>query len=126
LIEAGTQAAGEGNRDAGKALLEIFDPAVVGAGRSGAVEHDGFFQLCLLIKRVHALGARLQRATRKRGGEEGRDAQERRACTHIACPDQSCVCARCGGRAKTKRRPRNVAGPAQISSTQYAKLTMFS
>jgi hypothetical protein len=27
---------------------------------------------------------------------------------------------------KTKRRPRNVTGPAQISSTRCAKLTTFS
>ena len=30
------------------------------------------------------------------------------------------------GGAKTKRRPRNVARLAQISSTQYAKVTMLS
>src|SRR5262249_60642046 len=59
LIEGGAHAAGEGKRDAGKALLEILDPAVMGDGRSGAVEDDGLFQLRLLIKRVHALGARL-------------------------------------------------------------------
>jgi len=65
LIEVGAQAAGEGDRDAGKALLEILDPAVVGAGRSRAAEHDGLFQLRLRIKRVHALGTRLRRATRE-------------------------------------------------------------
>ena len=36
-------------------------------------------------------------------------------------PDQSCICC---GRAKTRRRPRSVAGPAPISSTQCAKLTI--
>ena len=65
LIETGTQTAGEGDRNAGKALLEILDPAVMGAGRSGAIEHDGLFQLRLLVERVHALGVRLQRATRE-------------------------------------------------------------
>src|SRR5437667_207245 len=59
LVEAGAQAAGEGDRDAGKALLEILDPAIVGAGWSGAVEREGLFQLRLLIKRAHALGPRL-------------------------------------------------------------------
>jgi hypothetical protein len=42
---------------------------------------------------------------------------------HTVFPDQSCIC--CGG-AKIGRRPRNVAGPAPISSTQYAKPTMLS
>ena len=36
-------------------------------------------------------------------------------------PAQSCICC---GRAKIGRRPRSVAEPAPISSTQYAKLTM--
>jgi hypothetical protein len=38
-------------------------------------------------------------------------------------PDQSCICC---GRAKIGRRPRSVAEPAPISSTQYAKLTVLS
>jgi len=122
LIEVGAQAAGEGDRDAGKALLEILDPAVVGAGRAGAVEDDGLFQLRLFVKRLHALGARLQRATRQRCGEKSRDARKVRACAHGVSRSKLHLRAR----AKTKRRPCNVTGPAPISSARYAKTRILS
>ena len=58
LIEPVAQAAGERDGDAGKALLEILDPAVMRAGRTGAVEHQGLFELGLLVQRVDAFGTR--------------------------------------------------------------------
>ena len=63
LIEAVAQAAGERDGDAGKALLEVLDPAVMGAGRAGAVEHQRLLELGLLVQRVHALGMRERCAT---------------------------------------------------------------
>ena len=82
LVEPVAQAAGERDGDAGKALLEVLDPAVMRAGRPGAVEHQGFFELRLLVQRVDALGMRERRATAERRDEQHRHPRRLRQRAH--------------------------------------------
>ena len=70
LVEAVAQAAGEGDGDAGKALLKVLDPAVMRPARPRAVEHQRFLELRLLVQRVDAFGMRERRATAERRDEQ--------------------------------------------------------
>ena len=82
LVERGAQAPGQRHRDAGKALLEVPDPAVMGSGRPGAVEHERLLELRLLVKLVDALGARRRHATGERCREQGKHARKLRQDAH--------------------------------------------
>ena len=75
LVECGAQAAAEGHRHAGELLLEFLDPAVVGAGRTGAIEHHGLFVSGAAVKLVDALCARRRPANEPRHGGERQHSQ---------------------------------------------------